>query len=121
MDSDSKLKDIFQKSFGHISEDATLADAKRAMETVAKTGFKGLRNSCESTAMKWFLALLASSAVLLAAASACWARLRSSSTLIADTVMLSNACSCSSKTRSCVYTTHKLPTITPPTWTALPQ
>ena len=37
MDSDSKLKDIFQKSFGHISEDATLADAKRAMETVAKT------------------------------------------------------------------------------------
>jgi hypothetical protein len=36
LDSDPKLKDVFQKSFGFVSEDATLADAKRTMETVAK-------------------------------------------------------------------------------------
>lgn len=34
---DQPIKDVFQKSFGLIAENATLADAKRLMETVAKT------------------------------------------------------------------------------------
>jgi len=37
MDSDAKLKQLFQGSFGLVAENATLADAKRAMETIAKT------------------------------------------------------------------------------------
>jgi hypothetical protein len=36
LDSDPKLRDTFEKSFGFVAETATLADAHKTMETVSK-------------------------------------------------------------------------------------